>query len=653
MELPEEEATLVGNTLQLSPLVTPWNAVDQSVTWASSNEEVAAVDGTGLVTGISAGTAIITATSVADPTKSASCAVTIGTLDTELKALVWDDDGMVWWSAFNTNTIPSFEKLSATSLPVNATMVADGVLFASTLEGSGGYSNLYTVDPKTFKMTEAGSSYTAYVDMAYGPGCGYGFAVDHDMIVVIDPETGEYAGGWPWTEGLASDLVGITYYGSEYNEEFGGMMDFFLLLDADGNVYLEACLITNEASGYFYGPYDGYLQNIGAPVDRSSHQGFYYDGTYTYWARYGRDDEQAELLAWDTDGTGRVYTLGSFPAGVGSVCGLYSDTEFEGGKALISDEMFPESLKSAPMPTSFEVTEQRTDRTVTVAVTMLEDATNGIFTVSYDGEKLECLEVTSPADASVHIIDSGSTAVAFAAKSPVPAGEPVACLTFGILSEGSHRITITTAELNEGACDHTETITIDLGHSCPSEHFVDVSKDQWFHEAVDYVVSSGYMKGMDGTHFGPGATMNRAQFVTVLYRMEGEPQVTNTGIFTDIPDGQFYTNAVYWALESKITTGTGDGTTFTPGGHLTRTELVTFMYRYAKYKNYDTATGDLSAFRDAGQVPPFAVDAWSWAVSKQIVSGMTADTLVPMAQTNRAQAAAIFQRFDRAFLMER
>ena len=43
--------------------------------------------------------------------------------------------------------------------------------------------------------------------------------------------------------------------------------------------------------------------------------------------------------------------------------------------------------------------------------------------------------------------------------------------------------------------------------------------------------------------------------------MEGEPQVTNTGIFTDIPDGQFYTNAVYWALESKITTGTGDGTT--------------------------------------------------------------------------------------------
>ena len=72
------------------------------------------------------------------------------------------------------------------------------------------------------------------------------------------------------------------------------------------------------------------------------------------------------------------------------------------------------------------------------------------------------------------------------------------------------------------------------------------------------------------------------------------------------------------------------------------------MHRYAKYKNYDTAPGDLSAYRDAGQVLPFAVDAWSWAVSKQIVSGMTADTLAPMAQTNRAQAAVIFQRFDSA-----
>ena len=157
------------------------------------------------------------------------------------------------------------------------------------------------------------------------------------------------------------------------------------------------------------------------------------------------------------------------------------------------------------------------------------------------------------------------------------------------------------------------------------------------------------MNGMDATHFGPGLTMNRAQFVTVLYRMEGEPAVNNTGIFTDVPAGQFYTNAAYWALESGITTGaTAD--TFNPGGQLTRTELVTFMYRYAKHKGYDTtATADLSVYRDESLILSFAVEPWKWAVTHGVVSGMTTDTLAPMSLTNRAQAATIFQRFDSKF----
>ena len=139
--------------------------------------------------------------------------------------------------------------------------------------------------------------------------------------------------------------------------------------------------------------------------------------------------------------------------------------------------------------------------------------------------------------------------------------------------------------------------------------------------------------------------MNRAQFVTVLYRMEGQPAVNNTGVFTDVPAGQFYTEAAYWALETGITTG-ATASTFNPGGQLTRTELVTFMYRYAKYKGYDVSTGDLSAYTDADKVPAFSTDAWAWAVSHGIVTGMTADTLAPMNLTNRAQAAVIFQRFD-------
>ena len=74
------------------------------------------------------------------------------------------------------------------------------------------------------------------------------------------------------------------------------------------------------------------------------------------------------------------------------------------------------------------------------------------------------------------------------------------------------------------------------------------------------------------------------------------------------------------------------------------------MYRFAKYVGADTSvTVDLNSYRDADQVLPFAKEAWAWAVSHGIVTGMTADTLAPMAKTNRAQAAVIFQRFDNTF----
>ena len=119
----------------------------------------------------------------------------------------------------------------------------------------------------------------------------------------------------------------------------------------------------------------------------------------------------------------------------------------------------------------------------------------------------------------------------------------------------------------------------------------------------------------------------------------------NTGVFTDVPEGQFYTEATYWALETGITTG-ATASNFNPAGLLTRTELVTFMYRYAKYKGYEVSTGDLSGYTDANKILPFAVDAWRWAVENGIITGMTTDTLAPMNLTNRAQAAVIFQRFD-------
>ena len=375
--------------------------------------------------------------------------------------------------------------------------------------------------------------------------------------------------------------------------------------------------------------------------------------------------------------------MGYFPEGVWPVGGLYTDAELNGTNALMDEELATASVKSAELMSVVPTVELdaakggltaavvNTSKTVKpesstgiddftgnleITVTVPTDATNGIITIEYDADKLICGGGFAPlADAvatDAHLGTDGVVTIAFASKDVIPAGGAVAVVNFWSPEnvDVSTEMTITTTELNQDTDYFSEEkLTVSLPHECFSEHFVDVNEGDWWHEAVDHAVEMGYMNGMDATHFGPGATMNRAQFVTVLYRMLMEPKVENSGVFTDVPDGLFYTDAAYWALESGITTG-ATATTFNPGGQLTRTELVTFMYRFAKYVGADTTiTVDLDDYRDAAQVPGFAKEAWAWAVTHGIVTGMTADTLAPMAKTNRAQAAVIFQRFDNTF----
>ncbi|MBR7179733.1 MAG: S8 family serine peptidase [Oscillospiraceae bacterium] len=673
--LPESASTLAGQSVQLTAKVLPWNVSNGAVTWTSSNPDVATVDETGMVYGMAEGTAVITATSVLDPSKSASCTVTVAALGKNLKGLVWDEEGQVHWASFNTDTIPAYESLNAITpnLPVNATMVVDGKLYASTLDTSSGLSDLYTVDPKTFEMTPAGGSPAiGYLDMTYAPSLGYGMGVYFNYIVLIDLENGDYYGAWDWTEGVTADLVGITYYGSAFNSNYSAYMDYFLILDADGNVYLDAFMSTGSAIGYFNGPEYGYIKTIGKPVDYSYFQGFHFDGEMTYWTRFNEEDNVVELIVWDCEDTDNVYSMGYFGEGVWPVGGLYTDAEINGTMALADEALTTASVKNAELLTSIDPVEMsgakgslnavlntkpavrpmsKGDVTasgdVSVTVTVPADAaTNGTAWVKFDPAALELAGAYGKTDAFAwRQVEDGKVMIAFADSDALAKDSVISVLSFHALTKGDTTVTVTWGEYGTEYLELFEEISL---HICPSEHFVDVNPGDWWHEAVDYVVSAGYMNGMDATHYGPAATMNRAQFVTVLYRMEGEPTVNNTGVFTDVPADLFYTNAAYWALEKGITTGaTAD--TFNPNGKLTRTELVTFMYRYAAYKDYDTETGDLSAYRDADQVLPFAVDAWSWAVEHGIITGMTVDTLAPMALTNRAQAAVIFQRFDTTF----
>ena len=177
------------------------------------------------------------------------------------------------------------------------------------------------------------------------------------------------------------------------------------------------------------------------------------------------------------------------------------------------------------------------------------------------------------------------------------------------------------------------------------EPFLDVNEGDWFYDAVAYAYENGLMDGVGGNRFAPNSETTRAQLVTILYRLEGEPAVTGDLPFTDVEAGTWYTNAVGWAAQNGIVNGVGDDT-FAPGNDLTREQLVTILYRYAESKGYDvSASADLAGYPDGEEIQAYAREAMAWAVAENIIQGMEDDTLKPAGNASRAQIATILMRF--------
>lgn len=181
--------------------------------------------------------------------------------------------------------------------------------------------------------------------------------------------------------------------------------------------------------------------------------------------------------------------------------------------------------------------------------------------------------------------------------------------------------------------------------SATSHPFTDVKDDDWYAGAVEYCYTNELMNGTGNTTFSPGTKMNRAMLVTVLYRIEGTPGVSIANPFVDVGADQYYYSAVLWAYNNGITTGTST-TEFSPNKEITREQMVTFFYRYAKSESCDTsASASLSGYADSGSVSSYAVDAFRWAVATGIINGTDATHLSPAGTANRAQCATIIQRY--------
>ncbi len=186
---------------------------------------------------------------------------------------------------------------------------------------------------------------------------------------------------------------------------------------------------------------------------------------------------------------------------------------------------------------------------------------------------------------------------------------------------------------------------VQVEEPAPTEPFIDVAEGDWFYDAVVYAYQNELMDGVGGNRFAPNSETTRAQLVTILYRLEGQPAVSGDLPFTDVESSTWYTDAILWAAQNNIVNGVSD-TEFAPGDDLTRQQLVTILYRYAEAKGYDvSASADLSGYPDADQVQDYAQPAMAWAVAENIIQGMEDGTLKPAGNASRAQIATILMRF--------
>ena len=150
------------------------------------------------------------------------------------------------------------------------------------------------------------------------------------------------------------------------------------------------------------------------------------------------------------------------------------------------------------------------------------------------------------------------------------------------------------------------------------DHFVDVSRDSWYYDAVYYVYDHDIMDGVGNRKFDPYGDLSRAMIVTTLYRLEDEPRVRNYGTFRDVDEDAWYADAVEWAAEEGIVKGYGKKT-FGPNNSVTVEQLAAILQRYADYKGYDIDE-TVRLYSDA-VVSQWAVDNVRWAVAEDLLRG--------------------------------
>ena len=311
VQLIQSDITLYsGRSQTLEGYVLPWTLSDRSIVWSSSNPAVASVTKDGMVTGIKAGTAVITAAAKLDPSVKATCSITVKEIDKTVNGIVYGSDNNANFAKINVDDA-TYTKLSG---PLNedfisATMLGD-TLYAAT------DSALYTVDPDNgFSTKKVGTTAAPFTDMTYSPHLGLGLATYGYNLLVVDPEEEGCLHSYWNLSSLFNCINGVAYAG------YDSTYDYFYLLSSSGSLYLVG--IYEEGSGYTLALLD--IISTGLSItgqDRNQSIIYDFESGWIFWTRY--DGEDSVSIVAVNEETEEVVVRGSFPSSVWPVVGLYA-----------------------------------------------------------------------------------------------------------------------------------------------------------------------------------------------------------------------------------------------------------------------------------------------------------------------------------------
>ena len=176
------------------------------------------------------------------------------------------------------------------------------------------------------------------------------------------------------------------------------------------------------------------------------------------------------------------------------------------------------------------------------------------------------------------------------------------------------------------------------------QRFEDVASNAYCYDAVNWAVEQKITSGTGKYTFSPDAACTRADFVTFLWRAAGKPVVNFAMNFSDVKEGAYYAEAVRWAASLGIVTGLNQ-TTFGASNAVTREQAVTMLWRFAKQQGFDTTQGGMAIreYEDYDSLSEYAREAMAWAVNAGILKG-SGNRLLPDASCTRAQLVTLLYR---------